>query len=172
MSQIGASTKPTLLVVDIQNAWLDENADLKKSVEKRIGVINEAIGWFRRNELPIVVIYHADKETGTLPGTEPFEFIHTVSIEDSDIKITKEYPNAFRKTLLETTLKSAGCDTVIIAGLSASGCVLATFFGALDHDLNPYLLEGGVASHSEEHVRFAEEICATISPGSFDKELR
>ncbi len=53
---MGSNMKPALLVIDIQNVWLDENSDLKRSVEMRIDVINEAIGWFRRNKLPIVTI--------------------------------------------------------------------------------------------------------------------
>ncbi len=165
--------KPALIVVDIQNAWLDENEDLKKSIEKRIDVINEAIGWFRRNRLPIIVVYHEEKEYGSLPGTKPFEVHHTVKIEESDIKVTKPYPNSFGKTELASILKREGCDTVIIEGLSASGCILATYFGAMDHDLQPYLVKGGVASHREEHVRFAEdEICRTIAVNEFDRTLR
>ncbi len=50
--------KPAILVIDIQNVWLDDNQDLKKSVERRIDVINDAIGWFRKNNSPIIVIYH------------------------------------------------------------------------------------------------------------------
>ena len=172
MGQRDANMKPALLVIDIQNAWLDSNVDLKKSVHKRIDVINGAIGWFRRNRLPIVVIYHEDKERGAVPGTKPFEFPDTVDIDSSDIKITKRYPNAFGKTELEATLRREGCDTVVIVGLSASGCALATFFGALDCDFTPYLVRGGVASHIEEHVRFVEEICETLNIGSFDKTLR
>jgi len=164
--------KPALLVIDIQNVWLDGNEELKKSVEKRIDVINEAIGWFRRSKHPIVVIYHEDKEMGSIAGTKPFEVPQTVSIEETDIKVTKHHPSAFKKTELEAILRKNGCDTVAIVGLSASGCALATFFGALEHDLDSYLVQGGVASHSEEHVRFAEDICDTLRVDAFDKRLR
>ena len=50
--------KPALLVQDIQNFWLyepDSNQDLRRSVEKRLDVINAAIAWFRERKLPIVV---------------------------------------------------------------------------------------------------------------------
>jgi len=164
--------KPALLVIDIQNVWLDESNDLKKSVEKRIGVINEAIGWFRRNKRPVVVIYHEDKDAGSLPGTKPFEFAKTIHINKTDIKIIKRYPSAFGKTDLEAVLRKLGCDTVVIVGLSASGCALATYFGAFDCDLRPYVVQGGIASHSEEHVRFAEEICSTLDAKELDQLLR
>jgi len=69
-------------------------------------------------------------------------------------------------------LQKQGCDTLVIVGLSASGCVLATYFGALDWEIRPYLLKGGVASHNEEHVRFAEEICDTLSLQELDSTFR
>jgi nicotinamidase-related amidase len=163
--------KPALLVIDIQNIWLDDNADLKRSVEKRIDVINGAIAWFRRHELPVIVVYHEEKERGLLPGTKPFEVPGYIRVEESDVKVNKRYPSAFGGTGLASILKREGCDTVVIAGLSASGCVLASYFGAWDHDLHPYLVEGGVASHKEEHVRAAEDICETVSLQAFDKTL-
>ena len=163
--------KPALLVVDIQNVWLDDNQELRKSVEKRINVINEAIHWFRKRAHPIVVVYHEDKEMGSLPGTKPFAAPETVRINDNDIRVTKRYPNSFGKTELEAVLRKEGCDTVVIVGLSASGCALATYFGAMDCDFRPYLVRNGVASHSEEHVRFAEDICETLNVQDLDKVL-
>ena len=163
--------KPALLVVDIQNAWLDENKDLRASVEKRISTINQAIRWFRKKKLPVIVIYHEDKDCGVVTGSHPFEFVEGVEVNDKDIRVTKHYPNSFCKTELMAILKKKGCDTVVIEGLSGSGCVLATAFGSLDHDLTPYLVKDGVASHSEEHVRFAEEIIGTVEVSSFDKTL-
>lgn len=163
--------KPALLVVDIQNAWLDETAELKESVEMHIEVMNQAIRWFRRNKRPIIVIYHEDKEKGVIPGTKQFEFPRTVAIDDADVRLTKRYPNSFNKTELETVLRKEGIDTVLIVGLSASACALATYFGAVDHDFRPYMVKGGIASHSEEHVKFAEDICETMSIDSFDDML-
>ena len=163
--------KPALLVVDIQNAWLDENKDLKASVEKRINTVNQTIRWFRKKKLPVIVICHEDKECGAVRGSKPFACAEVVEVRDDDINVTKHYPNSFCKTKLNTVLKKNGCDTVVIVGLSASGCALATAFGALDQDLTPYFVEDGVASHSEEHVRFAEELFRTVKVGSFDEAL-
>lgn len=164
--------KPALLVVDIQNAWLDDNANLKTSVEKRISTINRAIRWFRRKKLPIIVVYHEDKKLGVVADSKAFQVAGIVDVANKDIRVTKRYPNSFCKTELEAVLRKNECDTVVIVGLSASGCALATFFGALDHDLTSYLVKNGVASHSEEHVRFVEEICDTLSVQSFDQVLR
>jgi nicotinamidase-related amidase len=167
--------KPALFVQDIQNIWLydpDSNQDLRKSVENRLDVINDAIAWFRRNKLPVIVGYTEDKEQGLLPGTKRFEVPGTVNIKDTDLKATKRHASAFGNPELGAMLRKQGCDTLVIVGLSASGCVLATYFGALDWEIRPYLLKGGVASHNEEHVRFAEEICDTLSLQELDSIFR
>lgn len=154
--------KPALLVIDIQKAWLDETPELKKSVERHIDVMNGAIKWFREKSLPLIVIYHEAKDRGVVPGTPGFEFIPAVQIKHDDTKVTKTYPNSFNKTGLDSMLRKLGCDAVVIVGLSASGCALATFFGAIDYDVSPFMVRGGVASHNEEHVRFAEDLCEAI----------
>lgn len=164
--------KPALFVQDIQNIWLyepDSNQDLRASVEKRIGIINEAIAWFRRNDLPVVVGYTEDKDQGLVPGAWRYEVPETVLIQPSDPKASKRHANSFGNPQLGALLKSLGCDTVVIVGLSASGCVLATFFGALDFDIRPYVLKGGIASHNEEHIRFAEDICDTVDLKDLDR---
>lgn len=172
MPEPGNDMRPALLVVDIQNAWLDNSPELKASVEKRLDVMNGAIRWFRKEKLPIVVVYHENTGEGVTPGANAFEFTPAVEIEENDTKVTKHYPNSFNKTGLESILRKKGCDAVVIVGLSASGCALATCLGAEDHDLSSMLVKGGVASHDDDHVRFAEEICGTISLDEFDVKLR
>lgn len=163
--------KPALLVQDIQNVWLydpDSNQDLRKSVEKRLDVVNETIAWFRSKRLPIIVGYTEDKDQGLLPGTISFEVPKTVHVEETDFKVTKRHANAFGNPELGAILRREGCDAIVIVGLSASGCVLATYFSALDWDIRPYVVKGGVASHNEEHVRFAEDICDTLNVQDLD----
>jgi nicotinamidase-related amidase len=167
--------KPALFVQDIQNVWLydpDSNQDLRRSVERRLGLINEAIAWFRKKELPIIVGFTEDKENGLLPGTRSFGVPDSVHLKNTDAKVTKRNSNAFANQELGALLRRDGCDTIVIVGLSASGCVLATYFGAPDADIRPYLLKGGVASHNEEHVRFAEEICDTVTLEELGAALR
>ncbi len=163
--------KPALLVQDIQNVWLyepDSNQGLRKSVEMRLDVINDAVAWFRKNKLPIIVGFTEDKEDGLLPGTKRFEVPEAVRVEKTDLKVTKLHASAFGNPEFGAMLKREGCDALVIVGLSASGCVLATYFSAPDWNIRPYLLKGGVASANEEHVRFAEDICDTLSLQELD----
>ncbi len=163
--------KPALIVLDIQNIWLEQKPELKRSIDSRMGTINGAIAWFRRAKLPVIVVSHEDREMGVVPGTRDFETYSGVAVEKGDHRITKQYPNSFGKTELEALLRKLGCDTVVITGLSASECVLGTYFGAWDWNIHPYLLKGGVASHNEDHVRAAEDICQTITLEALEKAI-
>ena len=163
--------KPALIVLDIQNAWLDTSPELKRSLEKRVKTINEAIGWFRRRKLPIIVVSHEERGRGVLPGVKAFEVFDKIDVKETDVKVTKRYPDAFGKTGLDGILKQKGCDTIVITGLSASWCVLGTYFGAMNWDIHACLLQGGVASDSEDHVRFAEEVCETTNLQKLDQAL-
>jgi maleamate amidohydrolase len=49
-----------------------------------------------------------------------------LSVQSSDLLITKQYPSAFFGTSLASTLQFHKIDTLIIGGLTTSGCVRAT----------------------------------------------
>lgn len=167
--------KPALFVQDIQNVWLydpDSNKDLKRSLEKRLNVINDAIEWFRKNKLPVIVGYTEDPDEGLIPGSKSYEVPSTVHVKTSDPSVTKRHASAFANPQLGAILRKNGCDAIVIVGLSASGCVLATYFSAPDWDMRPYVLKGGIASAHEEHVRFAEEICDAVTLSELEELIR
>ena len=158
-------------MIDIQNKWLSMSPGLRASLEQRVEEINSAIALFRKRRLPIIRVYHVDKGEGPLPGTEEFEFLPSIKIAETDVRVIKNYPNAFNKTELADILAREKVDVAILCGLSATNCVLATYVGAEDHDLHPFLLRDGVAAGSEENVRFAEEIFETLSVGALAQVL-
>jgi nicotinamidase-related amidase len=159
------------LVIDIQNKWLDSSPGLRSTLEERVGVINSAIAMFRKKGLPIIRVYHVDRTEGPQPGTKEFNFLPSIEIIETDTRVIKNYPDAFNRTELADILAQRKIDTVILCGLSATGCVMATYVGAEDHDLHPFILRDGVAAGSDRHVRFAEEIFETLSVGALAQVL-
>lgn len=156
--------KPALVVIDVQNAWLpymDEK-------DKKIGLehINWAIKLFRDNGFPIIRVYHTDPEQGPAPGTEGFEFPKTVAVNDDDPKIVKNYGNAFKKTELDKVLREKGVNTVFLVGLSAVGCVLATYHGAADLDYRVFMVKHALISHDATLTKNIYDICTNISPAA------
>jgi maleamate amidohydrolase len=58
--------------------------------------------------------------------------------------ITKQYASAFFGTSLGSTLTALGVDTVIISGLSTSGCVRASAVDAVQHGFIPVVVREAV----------------------------
>ncbi len=77
-------------------------------------------------------------------------------------KIIKNYPSAFKKTELDKLLKAKGCNTLFLCGLSAVGCVLATYHGAMDLDYDVFMLKDALISHDAALTKSVQEICKTI----------
>ncbi|HZG92923.1 MAG TPA: isochorismatase family protein, partial [Pseudonocardia sp.] len=64
--------------------------------------------------------------------------------------VPKQYASGFFGTSLAATLHAAGVDTVVIAGVSTSGCVRATATDALGHGLRPLVVRQACADRSPE----------------------
>jgi nicotinamidase-related amidase len=156
--------KPALLVIDVQNAWLPHMDEQ----DKKVGMehINWAIALFRDNGFPVIRVYHTDPKEGPAPGTEAFEFPKTVVVKDDDPRIVKNYGNAFKKTDLDKVLREKGVNTVFLVGLSAVGCVLATYHGADDLDYNVFVVKHALISHDATLTKSVYDICQNISPAA------
>jgi maleamate amidohydrolase len=60
---------------------------------------------------------------------------------EDELVISKQYPSAFFGTSLASTLTSKGIDTLIITGLTTSGCVRATCVDACSWGFIPIIVE-------------------------------
>jgi maleamate amidohydrolase len=60
--------------------------------------------------------------------------------KDGDLIVTKQFPSAFFGTDLAQQLHGRGVDTVLVAGLTTSGCVRATALDALCHGFAPLVV--------------------------------
>ncbi|MHA6626522.1 isochorismatase family protein [Pseudonocardia sichuanensis] len=62
--------------------------------------------------------------------------------------VVKQYASAFFGTSLAATLHAAGVDTVVVCGVSTSGCVRATATDALGHGLRPQVVRDACADRT------------------------
>jgi nicotinamidase-related amidase len=153
--------RPALLVIDIQNAFLPYMAEQDQKIAPEI--INVAIGFFRQRSLPIIRIYHTQADWGPKPDTPGFHFIASVKTSEEDRQIIKNYPNAFKQTGLEKLLRELGCDSLFLCGLSATGCVLATYYGAKDRDFGVFMIKDAILSHHAPYTKCIEDICDSVN---------
>ena len=92
--------------------------------------MREAITIFRKAGAPVLFSYHSVIGKGIVEGSKDFDLLPAITAREEERKVIKTHLNAFNGTGLDTLLKEKGCDTVMIIGLSAVHCVLATYFGA------------------------------------------
>lgn len=69
-----------------------------------------------------------------VPNVDPNEIMPQIAPEPQDIVILKQKPSAFFGTNLIGYLNLMGCDGLVVAGCSSSGCVRATAVDASSHN--------------------------------------
>jgi nicotinamidase-related amidase len=166
----GATYKPALLVVDIQNEYLPTMD--QRDVEPGMKAINEAIGMFRKHQYPVIRVHHEEIGKGPAPGTEAFEFPKSVAVTADDPQIIKHHPSAFTKTSLDSVLKAQGVTTVYVCGLSAVGCALATYYGSLDRGYETHMIREGLISHNMDYTNMIRNITGALPVPFVDLNLK
>jgi nicotinamidase-related amidase len=74
-----------------------------------------------------------------------------------DIVVRKQRVGAFSTTDLHEQLQARGIDTLILAGISTSGCVHSTVLDAFDRDYRVIVLADGCADPDQDVHRFLLE---------------
>lgn len=154
-----------LLIIDMQQAFGDQE-QTKTSVNQALEYINETSDLFRSNHLPVIVIQ--DNEVDEGPGSPGFENVEGLVIHDSDVRLFKDYNNAFWKTNLDEQLKALNVDFLIISGFAAEYCVLFTLNGARERGYGASLLQHGIAGVDPEQVKQIQLLRPVISLEAID----
>lgn len=153
--------KPALILIDVQNQFMPMMSE--KDVKDAPQYINWFMLLFRYYNLPVIRVYHSDPKWGPEPGSEAFAFDTIFEIKESDPMVIKTYGNAFTKTNLDSLLQAKKINTLFLCGLSATGCVLATYIGGNDHDYKTFMLKDALISHDAELTKAVQEFTSTIS---------
>jgi maleamate amidohydrolase len=72
----------------------------------------------------------------------------TLSPGPGEPVVVKQYASAFFGTSLASTLHAAGVDTVVVTGVSTSGCVRATAMDALNCGFRPQVVRQACADRT------------------------
>ena len=156
---LGWGRAPALLLIDIVNAYFETDSPLYAGVESIIAPCRALIDAARRASCPIIftgVRYQAGgvdgghfyRKVAALrcfdEGNPLAEFHPSLVPVAGDVVVIKQYASAFFGTSLASTLRALGCDSVIITGLSTSGCVRASALDALQHGFIPKVVREAV----------------------------
>jgi nicotinamidase-related amidase len=158
--------RPALLVIDFVRAYLVPDSPLYAGVEVARDACRELLRAARAAGIPVLhtnVQYQPGGRDGgvffrKVPALACFEagahpelaaFAEGLEPAAGETVITKQYASAFFGTTLASTLTALGVDTVLIAGVSTSGCVRATAVDACQHGFVPLVVREAVGDRHE-----------------------
>jgi maleamate amidohydrolase len=164
--RVGWGRSPALVVVDLCRAYTDPDGPFALPDVEPVVAANAALVEAARSAgRPVVwtsVRYRADLSDGgwfvhKVPALEAFaegapggwgEL--TLSPSPGEEVLVKQYASGFAGTHLAALLRDAGADTVVVTGVSTSGCVRATATDALTVGLRPIVVADACADRTAE----------------------
>lgn len=146
--EVGMGNRPALVVIDLINAFTDVETNLGADFDAVVEQTERLLAAFRERDLPryfTTVAYEesygdAGRFIEKVPalreleaGTDAVAVDGRLDPEAGERVILKKYASAFFGTDLGTELTTDGVDTLVLAGVTTSGCVRATAVDSLQH---------------------------------------
>ena len=164
---LGFGKAPALILVDFVEAYFDKDSPLYAGVEDALSSALRIREAARTAGIPIFYTNVAYEEGGAdggvfyrkVPALEVFvsgnplgDWPDCLEPAEDEIVITKQYPSAFFGTSLAEMLDAKGVDTLIITGVTTSGCIRATCVDAMSHGFVPIVVADACGDrHSAPH---------------------
>ncbi|WP_439533729.1 isochorismatase family protein [Polymorphobacter sp.] len=151
--------RPALILIDFAAAYYVKDSPLYAGVEEARASAARLRDAARAAGIPVIftrVEYSEDGHEGGMffrkiaalkcfvTGNPLAEFTPELAPLPGDRVLTKHYPSAFMGTALASQLMAEGIDTLVVTGLSTSGCVRATSVDALCLGFVPVVVSDAV----------------------------
>ncbi len=164
--RIGFGRRPALILIDFVMAYYTPGSPLfgGQGVQTALDSALRLLELARAKGIPRIltnVVVHPNGFDGGIflrkaPATKAFAAGSPLGAwppglvpQDDELVISKQYPSAFFGTSLASTLTSLGVDTLILTGITTSGCVRATCVDTMSHGFIPIVAREGVGDRAE-----------------------
>lgn len=146
--RVGFGERPGVLVVDMQNAFLDPAYELGSDPGDLVDQIATVLDAARAKNVPVFyakTFYREDLQDAGIwgkkipalrnltEGSKGAEIHPGLTPKDSDFIVPKKRGSSFFQTNLEALMVHMNVDTLIITGVSTSGCIRAAAIDASSH---------------------------------------
>lgn len=150
-----------LLVLDMQDYFLDPASHaFVPSAPAIINGINELICVFKKKNLPVIFTKHINTPENAgqmkthwkdlITDNDPLNCLtRALAVESSTVILKSQY-DAFYNTELESILRSAFCDTVVICGVMTHLCCDSTARSAFIKGIKVVMPVDGTASYNRK----------------------
>lgn len=164
-STLQPGRRPAVLAVDLVRAYFEPDSPLYLQDQTCLDHASRVIGAARAAGVPVVhtqVRYAAGGADGGvffqkvpalrhLVGDSPWgQPMSSTAPHGDEVVVVKQYASSFFGTSLASTLVAQGVDTVIVIGVSTSGCVRATAVDAIQHGFVPLVVADACGDRSSE----------------------
>jgi maleamate amidohydrolase len=161
--KVGFGKTPALVAVDFSNAFTDPSSAMGGDFSAEIEATRQLVEAGRERGMP--TIYSVPRFAANLRDAGPFVTkipgcdilageTHWTQLDDrladeDGVVLYKRYPSVFCGTDLASILVTHGVDTVIVTGITTSGCVRATAVDACSLGFKALVVREGVADRAE-----------------------
>jgi len=163
----GLGQRPALLLVDMINSFTDPGCPLGSEAGDVVEANRKLLHAFREKGLPVVfttVVYHDDSQARVFrdripdldilqPGTHWVQVDSRLEPLEGEPVFEKQWASGFFKTGLDGYLRKAGADSLVVTGLTTSGCVRATAVDGLQYDFKVVIPAEAVGDRNPEAHR-------------------
>ena len=152
---LGFGERPALILVDFVQAYFEKSSPLYAGVDDALTSALRIRDTARKAGVPVIytnVVYQEGGGDGgvffrKVPALKAFvagsplgSWPQGLKPAEDEIVLSKQYPSAFFGTPLADELTKRGIDTLIITGLTTSGCIRATCVDAMSHGFIPIVV--------------------------------
>lgn len=145
--------RPALVVVDMINGFTDPACPLGSEADDVVAANVQLLDEFRQRELPVMftTVVYRDREQAPVfrarlpdldvlvPGSEWIKVDARLGLRAGEPLIQKQYASGFFGTDMADRLVNSGADSLVVTGLTTSGCVRATVVDGLQHDYRVFV---------------------------------
>ncbi|PSP23601.1 carbamoylsarcosine amidase [Halobacteriales archaeon QH_10_65_19] len=161
---VGFGDQPALMVIDLINAFTAPDSNLGSELDDVLEKTAQLLDAFREHDLPRYFTTVAFEESygdagifiEKIPalrelrlGTKRVEVDERIAPISDERVILKKYASAFFGTDLSTELTTQSVDTLVIAGVTTSGCVRATAVDSLQNGYRTIVPGDAVGDRAE-----------------------
>lgn len=163
-NRLGFGERPALILVDFVQAYFDEGCALYAGVDDALASALRVREAARAANTPVIytnVVYRDDGADGGvffrkapvlknfIAGSPMGDWPSGLQPAANELVISKQYPSAFFGTTLASTLHVMGVDTLIITGVTTSGCIRATCVDTMSHGFIPIVVADACGDRHE-----------------------
>jgi nicotinamidase-related amidase len=191
-NSLGLGRKPALVLVDMIRGFTDPACPLGYDCPEVVAANIRLLRAFHDCGLPVfftTVIYRNDNQARVFrqriealnvltPDSDWVKVDPRLDRQPGDELIEKQWASGFHHTDLDARLRARGVDSLVVTGLTTSGCVRATVVDGLQHDYPVVVVREAVGDRNRDaheanlhdmHAKYADvlslqEVIACLAP--------